>query len=362
VVDEINRQSFGTQTRTSDVSAKVHEMTGVIKEKLCAAIENFRLDLIIAENSVTIPLNIPLGLAIVETVMETGIGCIAHHHDFVWERERFMVNAVDDFLHAAFPPPLAQMQHVVINSRAGREFSRRSGLPSYVIPNIMDFDNPPGPPDEYSRDFRETIGLQSDDILILQPTRVIQRKGIEHSIELVRQLDDPRCKLVITHASGDEGDAYAERVRRFADLMGVHVIFADRYVSHVRGTREDGQKCYTVWDAYQDADFITYPSLVEGFGNAFLEAVYFKKPILCNRYSIYRTDIEPLGFKVVLMDGFLTDEVVRQVRGVLTNKPHRQEIIEHNYAVARQFFSYARAETELRAILAEPVLAPSVFV
>jgi len=31
-------------------------------------------------------------------------------------------------------------------------------------------------------------------------------------------------------------------------------------------------------------------------GNAFLEAVYYRKPVMCNRYSIYRTDIEPKGF------------------------------------------------------------------
>lgn len=100
-------------------------MTWVLKERLREALTRFGVDVVIAENSVTIPMNIPLGLAIVETVMETGIGCIAHHHDFVWERERFLVNAVDDQLRTAFPPMLSQIQHVAINSLAAREFSRR---------------------------------------------------------------------------------------------------------------------------------------------------------------------------------------------------------------------------------------------
>jgi len=34
-----------------------------------------------------------------------------------------------------------------------------------------------------------------------------------------------------------------------------------------------------------------YPSLFEGFGNAFLEAVYYRKPMLVNRYSIFIADI-----------------------------------------------------------------------
>ncbi len=193
----------------------------MLKQALRSALKRFDIDLIIAENCVTIPMNIPLGLAVVETVMETGIQCIAHHHDFIWERERYLVNAVDDYLKAAFPPMLRQMEHVAINTQAASEFNRRTGLPCRVIPNVMDFDSPPAPPDEFSKDFRETIGVEPDEILILQPTRVIQRKGIESTVELVRRLNGPACRLVISHAAGDEGDDYAERVQDYARLLGV---------------------------------------------------------------------------------------------------------------------------------------------
>ena len=357
VIREINRQSFGRERRNPTVTGEIHEMTWMIKEKLQSTIDRFRLDVIIAENCLTIPMNIPLGLAVVEVIMETGIGCIAHHHDFVWERERFLVSAVDDFLLTAFPPALPQVQHVVINSQAARDFSRRTGLPCRMIPNVMDFDNPPAPPDDYSRHFRETIGVADDDYLVLQPTRVVPRKGIEHSIELVRLLEDLPCKLVITHASGDEGAEYAERVRRYAAMLGVKVIFAEPWISDKRGTSPEGRKQYTAWDAYQQSDFVAYPSSYEGFGNAFLEAIYYKKPLLCNRYGIYRTDIEPCGFQVVLMDGFLTDNVVNEVRRVLLDEESRRQMVDHNYETAAQFFSYHRVEQELRAILAKPTVA-----
>ncbi len=356
-IEEINRQCFGREVRSPAVTGQVKQMTSTIKEKLHTALERFDIDLIIAENCLTIPMNIPLGLAVVETVMETGISCIAHHHDFVWERERFFVNAVDDYLHTAFPPPLQQIQHVAISSRAAREFSRRTSLPCRSIPNVMDFDHAPEPPDNYARDFRDTIGLAPDDYLILQPTRVIQRKGIETSIELVRRLEDERCKLVITHGAGDEGYAYAERVRQYARMLGVEIVFAEPWIASERGTTADGRKQYTIWDAYSHADFVTYPSTYEGFGNAFLEAVYYKKPILCNLYAIYRTEIEPLGFEEILLDGFLTDDVVEHVRRVLNDKAHCEQMVAHNYRVAHQFFSYDRVETELRAILAKPRLA-----
>ncbi|MBN2291031.1 MAG: glycosyltransferase family 4 protein [Pirellulales bacterium] len=354
VIDRINHECFGCETRTPELSEQIHEMTWVIKEKLHTVLKKFELDLIIAENCLTIPMNIPLGLALVETVIESGIHCIAHHHDFVWERERFLVNSVDDFLHAAFPPPLAEIQHVVINSQAGREFSRNTGLPCRIIHNVMDFENPPQPPDEYSDDFQQTIGLAPDDILILQPTRVVPRKGIEHSVELVRQLDSGKCKLVISHSAGDEGQAYTERIRNYAKLMGVSVVFADPWIHYERGINEEGQKQYTIWDAYQHADLVTYPSTYEGFGNAFLEAIYYKKPILCNRYGIYRTDIEPCGFNVILMDGFLTEDVVDQVRRVLNDKNYVRELTDHNYEVASRYFSYKQMQNELQAILNKP--------
>jgi glycosyltransferase involved in cell wall biosynthesis len=78
--------------------------------------------------------------------------------------------------------------HVVISSMAQRELARRFGIPSTIIPNIIDFETPPPPMDNYNSDLRREIGLADHDRLILQPTRVVARKGIKHAIGLVRQL------------------------------------------------------------------------------------------------------------------------------------------------------------------------------
>ena len=71
------------------------------------SLKNSTLIGIIPQNALTIPMNIPLGLAITQVIMETGIAdSIAHHHDFYWERDRFMTNGVWDYLRMAFPPDL----------------------------------------------------------------------------------------------------------------------------------------------------------------------------------------------------------------------------------------------------------------
>ncbi|MBW2740454.1 MAG: glycosyltransferase family 1 protein, partial [Deltaproteobacteria bacterium] len=88
-------------------------------------------------------MHVPLGLALTEIIAETQIPTIAHHHDFYWERMRFTVNAVNDYIQMAFPPALPDIEHVVINSAAKEELAHRTGISSTIIPNVLDFKNPP---------------------------------------------------------------------------------------------------------------------------------------------------------------------------------------------------------------------------
>jgi len=353
-IASISRCAFVEERRDRQLTEDIARLTRHLRDKINEAIHSLEADVLIVENALTIPMNVPLGIALVQEIQELGIGTLAHHHDFRWERERFLVNSIDDLLRYAFPPALPHIQHVVINSLAGEQFSRRTGQSCRIIPNVMDFENPPPPPDDYARRFRKEIGIAQDDVLILQPTRVVERKGIEHAIELVRRLELPNARLVITHASGDEGDAYAKHIVEFARLLGVELIFTNERVSEFRSQTKDGRPAFTIADAYSQADLVTYPSEYEGFGNAFLEALYFRKPIVCNRYAIYRTDIEPCGFRVVLFDGFITPETIDHARRVLSDPEYRDEMTEHNYQTGKRFFSFSILEDDLRSIIGQP--------
>ena len=46
-------------------------------------------------------------------------------------------------------------------------------------------------------------------------------------------------------------------------------------------------------DAYPHPDLVTYPSTGQGFGKALLEAIYFKRLVVINRYPVYNADIGP---------------------------------------------------------------------
>jgi len=203
-IEELHEDFFSVYIRPAHITQRIHELRFYIKEKLYKFVHQFKIELLIVENASTIPLNIPLGLAITEFIAETGYPVIAHHHDFHWERQRFMNNSVRDYLASAFPPNLPSIRHVVINSIQEHQLASRIGAAAMVIPNVMDFDSPPPPLDEYTSTVRSDLGLAPEQYLILQPTRIIQRKGIEHAIELTRRLGLP-AELVISHASGDEG-------------------------------------------------------------------------------------------------------------------------------------------------------------
>ncbi len=349
--DWINGQIWGRKFRPPQVTERIHILAAYLKQTLHEFIRGFGIDLLVLENAVSIPMHLPLGLALTELLAETTLPAIAHHHDFYWERSRYSVNVVPDYLDMCFPPRDPNLQHVVINEAAREELARRKAVSSILVPNVLDFAHPPPPADAYTRDLRAEMGLAASDVLILQPTRIVPRKGIEHAIALVKMLGNPRYKLVVTHEAGDEGYEYHNMLAENARQAGVDLRFFATRVSETRQLNGAGQKMYTLWDIYPHADLVTYPSIYEGFGNALLEAIYFKKPVLVNRYAIFGRDIEPRGFKLPVMEGFLTAEVAAEVRRLLENPAYRQAITEHNYAVAARHYSFDVLRRSLRTLI-----------
>ncbi len=339
VIDHINELAYSLTSRPPALTRQIYELKDYFKESLLDFIQTFDLDLLIVENALSIPLNIPLGLAITETIAETSIHTIAHHHDMFWERKRFLVNCVWDYLNMAFPPHLPSIHHVVINSAASNQLGLRTGVSSTLIPNVMDFDHPPEDDNGYSSTLPADLGLQPEEHLILQPTRVVQRKGIEHAIELVSSLNLP-ARLVVSHAAGDEGREYEQRLRDFSLRMQAPILFVSDIIQQSRGILADGRKVYTLADAYRVADLVTYPSDIEGFGNAFLEAIYYSRPIVVNNYSIFSFDIKPKGFQVIEFDGFVTQHTVEKARQVLLDPELGKKMTETNYTIACRYYSF----------------------
>lgn len=110
--------SFANRLRPGSVTRRIRALREHLKLAMAESVEDFDLELLIVENALSIPMNLPLGLAMTESVAATGLPTDAHHHDFFCERKRDLVHCVWDSLDIAFHPHLPHIRHVVINSSA----------------------------------------------------------------------------------------------------------------------------------------------------------------------------------------------------------------------------------------------------
>ncbi len=333
--------AFDPDSDPAAVRAVVDRLASLLTPVLRDWADAHHIELLVVENAWAIPMQLPLAVALRRLVEETGVPAIGHHHDYWWERERFAECVVPEILEHAFPPDLPNVRHVSINSLAAGELRRRRGIKSKVVPNVFDYDNPrPRRSASVRRRRRHELGMNEHGLLIVQPTRVVPRKGIELAIELVGRLGDPDAVLLITSPAGDEGLDYLVSLERLAERAGVRLRYAaDRFVpDDLEG--QPIRPAHSLHDAYLAADLITYPSLYEGYGNALLEALFFGVPVVVNRYPVYVADIAPLGLKLIEIDGAITDATVAQVQAIMANPERRRAWARHNFEIAQRHLSY----------------------
>lgn len=388
----IHDHCFGTVEPAAGLAERIDAMAGRLRAAIARFVDEQRVDVLFVQNALSIPMQVPLGVALTDFIAATGLPTLAHNHDLVWERARFTVNCIPDILARCFPPALPAVRHLVINSLAQAALRKRKGIEAVLLPNIFDFARAAPAMTPFNAGLRTSLGLTNDHLLLLQPTRVIARKGIELAIELTRRLQERSRRLgkepvlVISHQAGDEGLAYLDGLQALARRVGVPLIYAaDHFAagpglalrqlmpeesiapgrrSHVgvRTPQIGERKVYSLWDAYVHADFVTYPSLIEGFGNALLETIYFRLPALVNRYPVYAADIAPLGFDLIEIDAHddpanlaaITDDTVEAVIEATMDLVRRRRMVEWNYELARRYYSF-EAVTPLLASLLEAV-------
>jgi glycosyltransferase involved in cell wall biosynthesis len=347
----VTAAAFDPDSDADAVAREIQRLSDQLLPVLDAWVETERLDALVVENAWAIPMQLPLAVALRALVEHRALPTISHNHDYWWERDRFANCVVPDVLEAAFPPALPSVRHASISSLAAASLQQRRGVASTVVPNVFDFDHPrPSPRHDVRRDMRSELGMGEAGLLIVQPTRVIPRKGIELTIELAGRLGDPDAVVLITSPAGDEGLDYLIALERQAERAKVNLRYAaDRFAPDLEGRPIN--PAHSLTEAYLAADLIAYPSLYEGFGNAIIEAVFFGKPVFVNRYPVYDADIRPLGFRFVEIAGAVTDEAVEGVRSLLADPDRIAADAEHNFLIGKASLGYDRLEEALRELL-----------
>jgi glycosyltransferase involved in cell wall biosynthesis len=392
---EIERLNHNTFKELRDYDATGYKLeldhwVAILEEKFRQFILEEQINFILAENVWGVAANPAVAIALEQVRREFNLPALAHSHDFYWERidgvaltNKHAIELADKVL----PPRDPKIKHAVINSLAQRELQARKGITATIVPNVFDFEAPAWKIDDYNHDFRVRIGVSESDLLILQATRIVSRKGIELAIDFVKALDAPDRRALLQargiydgrtfteedqivfvlagYARDDVGGNYKQKLAQKAEQNGVKALFIEDFIEERRGLRH-GKKVYSLWDSYVHADFVTYPSLWEGWGNQFLEAVRAKLPILMFEYPVYEADIKNKGFRVVSLGNTICgydreglakvppeviDCAADQAVALLSDRKRRQEIVEHNFRIAKKYFSMGALREYLEQIL-----------
>ncbi|KKS90191.1 MAG: Glycosyl transferase group 1 [Candidatus Woesebacteria bacterium GW2011_GWA1_43_12] len=331
------------------IEKEIFAMAGVIEGKLREQFRRFKFEKLVVANAFSLPMHFPLAVALERVIAEYRIPTVSRNHDFWWERPRYLKSHCFEFFKRWFPPANPLITHVTINSLAQKELKFRRGLESTVVWDSFDFAGRAKKQDAYSGHFREDFGLGKKDIIFLQATRIVQRKQIELAVELVEKLNDSRVVLVLAGRDGDESGDYLQKIKRLAKKAGIRHKFIEKWVNGTRKIKE-GKRVYTLWDCFANCDWVTYPSETEGFGNQFVEAVYFKKPIVVNRYPVYKADIEPLGFETVTINGKIARGQIDKTRRWMEDSTGTTKIVEKNFALGVKYFAFEVVEKKLEGL------------
>jgi len=370
--------------------AELEQLADKIEAKLRSFIAEKQINYLIPQNIWSVAANPAVALAMRRVMLDLKIPALAHNHDFYWERVDGValtcgtaVELADKYL----PPRDPAVKHALINSLAQRELLARKGIESVVVPNVFDFDEEAWEVDDYNKDFRAQIGLGENDIFLLQATRIVRRKSIELAVDFAKALGSPerrarlesrglydgrrfgaddRIVLVLAgYTQDDTAGHYVESLKQKIADSGIDAIFIEEQVG---GRRQviDGKKMFSLWDTYVFADFVTYPSLWEGWGNQLLEALRALLPFMIFEYPVYEVDIKDKGFRAVslgsqilklddqglaMVDGNAIETAADEAVEILTDKDLYQETVEHNFRVAEENYSL----TALRKYLEELV-------
>ena len=268
----------------------------------------------------------------------------------------------------------------MINHLAKEELFKRRGLQAHVIPNVFDFKEPLWHKSNESHTLKQLLGINDTDLVILQATRIEDRKAIELALDVTHELyrrkhhmigqllydnhvfhEHSNIHFIIAGLNEMRPDLYQLLEKKIKSMP-----FKTHLIHDIVGSkRSDNPRKFALWDVYTIADAITYPSILEGWGNQFLEGLFAKKPIVIYEYPVYISDIKPLGFDVISLGHTYTkdalgyihvdDQLIKQAASKLMHQLTSQyiyrKVVEYNFKLGSTHLSYDALSKHLKSIL-----------
>jgi glycosyltransferase involved in cell wall biosynthesis len=260
-------------------------------------------DLVVVENLCSLPLN-PAAAEVVAGAL-AGRPALLHHHDLPWQRPHF----------ARYPPPPddPRWRHVTINELSRVQLATH-GIVATTIYNAFDVEGQAhgSDPAPARRRLRRRLGVDDDQLLVLQPTRALPRKNVAGGMRAAARLGAVYWLL------GPAEDGFGPEL---------DALVAQAPCPVVLGPPDGGA---SMGDAYAACDVVALPSTWEGFGNPSVESAVHRRPLIIGPYPV-ADELASFGF-----DWFGLDQIDR-LRSWLDDPD--PGLLDGNLAVARAHFS-----------------------
>ena len=374
---------------TFDESAMVAfyaQLELTLYKKIQQAILELQPKLVFVHNVFSHGCHLPASTALLKVLDKYEIPTVAVHHDFWYEREQLQYPQypfIRELLDVHPPKRNYILKHQVINSLACQEILKRRRIQAVTIGDYFDFQQPTPQKDVYNSDLRTEFGIKENDILILHATRITVHKVIENALLFARTFEemlhagtplriagkifDDSSRVVVLFPNFVEPEAtdYYALLRAYQEELGVRVVWGtDRFLPERR--QRNGVKIYSFWDSYVAADLVTYTSIQEGFGNQFLEAVYFQKLPVILEYPVFENDLRPEGYEYVslgpssqlgshgdlrLAEPNIVHAAAKCTVGLLRDPAELMRITQKNFHIAQRHHDVTVLQQDLEHIL-----------
>ncbi|MDD5216786.1 MAG: alpha-glucan family phosphorylase [Candidatus Omnitrophica bacterium] len=400
-LDEIRRQGVMTEVPVLEL---IEADSEEVKKRIVEWAEEKKIDVLIFENTMTLPDQIALGVGSHKVIEALQTPVILHHHEVDYkERPAYQGAAgfIRPYLKTGFPPKTPGVVHSLLSKYAREVFSQELEAqdPSLtetltVIHDAADFAQGPARIDEYNQDLREALGLEPDDVIIVHPARMLARKGLELSLQLLGHIDNPKVKLVIMDDDDDFDESYRESINEYIDTLSKkkhfgpgfkkRIIFMGNHPKVKLGLRRgqtNGRKIYTDEDVYAHAALASVPSFQEGFAGKLIDVVRARLQVVTYSHAVLQTEFEmellgENGYRFKFFPNIplpsLTPEIVRrnismpvyqdkmkalahEVANLLANQGQRNQDTEHNSKKLEPYFSFEYLDRHLRNALEEAI-------
>ena len=256
-------------------------------------------------------------------------------HDMAWRMEKYQNKLYDRYPWNLLKKPVPQGKYITISEYRKKQLVDLLGLKKSrvkVIPNVINIQDFL----KYSNHTNKIISklaLYNRYPVILLPVRILPRKNIEHSVNILSHLQNafPDMVAVITGEYNINEDYY-KKIKSLIDKenMQQNIVFMQDVFQELNIPFSENSNI--VRDLYFVSHLVLYLSKDEGFGLPILESAIARTPIVLSDLDVFQEITQDNAN--YLSNSIDPETGAQELRKILVDKKDYQSL---NMRVTRQY-------------------------